>query len=68
MSEPYKKVGRGGAGNFYTKKDVEDVKGKGKAVVWPLFFLTPETFQFSIVFHLRAISNLDSVPLSSQLL
>ena len=33
MSEPYKKVGRGGAGNFYSKKDIEDVKGKGKAVV-----------------------------------
>ncbi|KAE9379164.1 hypothetical protein N431DRAFT_478238 [Stipitochalara longipes BDJ] len=32
MSEPYKKVGRGGAGNFYSKKDVEDIKGKGKAV------------------------------------
>ncbi|RDW71108.1 hypothetical protein BP5796_04882 [Coleophoma crateriformis] len=27
----YKKVGRGGAGNFYSKKDIEDVKGKGKA-------------------------------------
>ncbi|KAN0114976.1 hypothetical protein V8E51_004520 [Hyaloscypha variabilis] len=32
MSEPYKKVGRGGAGNFYSKKTVEDIKGKGKAV------------------------------------
>ena len=37
MSEPYKKVGRGGAGNFYSKKEVEDVKGKGKAVVRPPF-------------------------------
>jgi len=25
MSEPYKKVGRGGAGNFYSPKDIEDV-------------------------------------------
>lgn len=41
MSEPYKKVGRGGAGNFYSKK--EDVKGKGKAVVCPPFFLPFET-------------------------
>jgi len=25
MTEPYKKVGRGGAGNFYTPQDVEDI-------------------------------------------
>lgn len=31
--EVYKKVGRGGAGNFYSKKDIEEVKGKGKADV-----------------------------------
>jgi hypothetical protein len=38
MAEAYKKVGRGGAGNFYSKKSVEDVKGKGKAVVFLPFF------------------------------
>ncbi len=35
MAEAYKKMGRGGAGNFYNKKSVEDVKGKGKAIVTP---------------------------------
>jgi hypothetical protein len=40
MAEAYKKVGRGGAGNFYSKKEVEDVKGKGKAIVCPPL-LTP---------------------------
>lgn len=30
MSEPFKKVGRGGAGNFYSKKDVQNaVKASG---------------------------------------
>ena len=32
MTEPYKKVGRGGAGNFYSKKDVQDVVQAGEAV------------------------------------
>ncbi|PMD66375.1 uncharacterized protein K444DRAFT_114746 [Hyaloscypha bicolor E] len=49
MSEPYKKVGRGGAGNFYSKKDVEDVKGKGKAV-------DPEALPPSTADLTRAIS------------
>jgi hypothetical protein len=56
MSEAFKKVGRGGAGNFYSKKDVEDVKGKGKAAVCPFFFIPIEAFQFSIptVFYFKA--------------
>src|SRR3954452_15601742 len=41
MSEPYKKVGRGGAGNFYSPKDIEDVS-KAAESVFP-----PFTFQFS---------------------
>jgi hypothetical protein len=48
MSEPYKKVGRGGAGNFYSKKTVEDIKGKGKAVVCPLFFSLFAAVELSI--------------------
>ena len=50
MAEAYKKVGRGGAGNFYSKKEVQDIKGKGKAVVCPLFLPLLEAFQFTIVF------------------
>lgn len=51
MAEAYKKVGRGGAGNFYTKKEVEDVKGKGKgkAVVCPPFLTPFEASQFTLV-------------------
>jgi hypothetical protein len=51
MAEAYKKVGRGGAGNFYTKKEVEDVKGKGKgkAVVCPPFLTSFEASQFTLV-------------------
>jgi hypothetical protein len=32
MAEAYKKVGRGGAGNFYSKKDVQDVAKATEAV------------------------------------
>jgi hypothetical protein len=38
MTDVYKKVGRGGAGNFYSKKDVEDVS-KAAAAVMPPFLL-----------------------------
>ncbi|KAH8793903.1 hypothetical protein BGZ57DRAFT_848232 [Hyaloscypha finlandica] len=55
MSEPYKKVGRGGAGNFYSKKDVEDVKGKGKAV-------DPEALPPSTADLTRAISASQTAP------
>jgi hypothetical protein len=44
MTEMYKKVGRGGAGNFYNKKDVEDVSKAAAAVIPPfllLAFLAP---------------------------
>jgi hypothetical protein len=39
MTDAYKKVGRGGAGNFYSKKDVEDVS-KAAASVIPPFLLS----------------------------
>jgi hypothetical protein len=55
MSEAYKKVGRGGAGNFYSKKNVEDVKGKGKAVVGPLFFKPFEACQFPMALQIRSL-------------
>jgi hypothetical protein len=39
MTDVYKKVGRGGAGNFYSKKDVEDVSKVAAAVISPSYFL-----------------------------
>jgi hypothetical protein len=44
MTDVYKKVGRGGAGNFYSKKDIEDVSKAAAAVISPfllLAFLAP---------------------------
>jgi hypothetical protein len=66
MSEAFKKVGRGGAGNFYSKKDVEDVKGKGKAAVCPLF-LSPLLKHFNSQFPQSSTSKLNSVLLFFQL-
>jgi hypothetical protein len=31
MDEPYHRVGRGGAGNFYSKKDISDAVSRGRA-------------------------------------
>jgi hypothetical protein len=38
MTEPYKKVGRGGAGNFYSKKGIEDVSKAAASVFCLLCF------------------------------
>lgn len=32
MAEPYQKVGRGGAGNFYSKSDIEEVNKTAETV------------------------------------
>jgi hypothetical protein len=39
MTDVYKKVGRGGAGNFYSKKDIEDVSKAAAAVIPPFLLL-----------------------------
>jgi hypothetical protein len=39
MTDVYKKVGRGGAGNFYSKKDIEDVSKEATAVISPFLLL-----------------------------
>jgi len=41
MAQPYKKVGRGGAGNFYSKKDIEDVSKTVAPVLYPFFLPHP---------------------------
>jgi hypothetical protein len=33
MTEPYKKVGRGGAGNFYSPQDIEVVNKAAESVL-----------------------------------
>jgi hypothetical protein len=58
MADAYTKMGRGGAGNFYSKKGVEDVKGKGKAVVY-----TP----FSFSSYLNLIDSSATFPLGEAL-
>lgn len=36
MSDVYQRSGRGGAGNFYSKKDIKEVEARSNASVRPL--------------------------------